>query len=159
MHKHVPRPRIHCLGTNIARIGTNQAKLVKMCNSKKSPPRIVAVFYRLEISVIILMPLFFHSSRFLSKSIMFVVPRYKIADILFAWAIFNNSGIGDSRVLPAANHVGSSIIQKSLSSCIAITALSVTTISLSNTSNFRFVFLKCAIISLSGIFSDSFVVL
>ena len=100
------------------------------------------------------MPAFSHSLRFLSNSIMFVAPRYKIGLTPCSAAVANNVVIGDSRVCPDANHIGSSIIQKSSSSCVAITALSVNIISLSKTVYFRFVSCKCLATGFS--YSDSF---
>ena len=57
----------------------------------------------------------------------------------------NNSSIGDVRVLPAANHVGSSIIQKSGSLWVAITISLVNIKSLSIILNSRFVLFKCSV--------------
>lgn len=88
------------------------------------------------------MPLLSHSARLASKFIMLVAPRYKTARTLCSCAVANNPGIGDSRVCPAANHVGSSIIQKSGSSCTAMAALSVNAMSLLITENCRFADVK-----------------
>lgn len=68
---------------------------------------------------------------------MFVAPKYKIARILCSAAMVRSGVIGDGRVLPDANHTGSSIIQKSLSLCTAIAAVSVIIISSSVISNLR----------------------
>lgn len=68
---------------------------------------------------------------------MFVVPKYKIARTLCSAAVARKCSIGDGRVLPAANQIGSSIIQKSLSLCTAIAAVSVMIISSSVISNLR----------------------
>lgn len=78
-----------------------------------------------------------HSAIFLSHFIMFVAPRYKTARTLCSAAAVCNAAIGDGRVLPDANQIGSSIIQKSLSLCTAIAAVSVMIISSSVISKLR----------------------
>ena len=66
-----------------------------------------------------------HLVRTVSRSNIFVVPRYNTAvrSVDAVWDF--NAAIGDGRVRPSANHVSSSAIQKSGSSCVAIAMVSV----------------------------------
>ena len=71
------------------------------------------------------MPADSHSARRVSRSRIFVCPRYNTGCKFWAWAIFVSAVIGDSFCLPAANHVSMSAIQKSGSSCVAIAIVGV----------------------------------
>lgn len=90
------------------------------------------------------MPSFCHCGINLSRSIILVVARYSTGVRVDVAAISFRRAIGERRVLPDANHVSSSAIQKSESLWVAIACVSVMTMSPS-VSNVRLWFAMCNI--------------
>lgn len=65
------------------------------------------------MSVMTVIPTLFHSFICLSKSNMFVAPRYIAGFNSWSWAYWIICLIGDGRALPDANQFSESITQKS----------------------------------------------
>ena len=84
-----------------------------------------ACYFNSSRLVITVMPADSHSARRVSRSRIFVCPRYNTGCKFWAWAIFVSAVIGDGFCFPAANHVSMSAIQKSGSSCVAIAIVGV----------------------------------
>lgn len=95
-------------------------------------------------------PIDSHVGRNLSKSIMFVAPRYSVGINFRSVAIFVTRAIGDSICLPVANQNSSSHTQKSSSVCDAMACLSVMIMS-SIISCFLPIESRCSDIGLVGV--------
>lgn len=83
---------------------------------------IILCYFNSFKSVITFIPASSQSFILVSKSRIFVDPRYKIGGKFVSDDLVISSSIGDGFCLPDANHVFSSAIQKSLLLCAAITS-------------------------------------